>query len=291
MKRLAFAAALLAASSAFAAARVAGVVEPEAAIGRTLTLRVEGDPGPCGSLILFIERSPIHGLTPRCGNGTVAFPLAVNEKNAERWHRILGGRMFRRTVIVGLGPNDQFPFETIVENEPFRILVPWRMVLMGFIALILFTAIVLVRRFTTALDSLARTQIAVWLVVIALAYAYIWSVTGELETISAGALALLGIGAGTAIGAAILKDAKRVDAKTIVQAISNASGEEVTPVEAFTPKALEAWQAAAWTSVLAVIFLASVVRYLEMPDFNGNVLAMAGISGGTYVAFALPRRH
>ena len=61
MKRLALLAMLLAASSAFAAARVAGVVEPETAIGRTLTLKVDGDYGPCKSLVLFIQRSPIHG--------------------------------------------------------------------------------------------------------------------------------------------------------------------------------------------------------------------------------------
>jgi hypothetical protein len=273
------------------AARVVGVVEPVASIGSTLTLKVVGDPGPCAPLILFIQRSPIHGLVHRCGKGTVAFDLAVNVKNRERWHRILGGHWMRRNVTVGLGANDQFPFETLVGTEPFRIVRPWHMVLMIAIALLLLIAIVVVRRRTDTLDSLARIQIAVWLVVIALSYSYIWSITDETETITGSALALLGIGAGTAAGAAILKGTQRVDAKTVISTLANAPAADVTPVESSGPRGLHALQAGAWTFVLAIVFLGAVFRSLEMPEFSGQVLAMAGLSGGTYVAFSLPRRR
>ena len=201
---------LLLSPTLFAIPRVAGVVEPEAAIGRTLTLKVEGDPGPCQSLILFIQRSPIHGLAPRCGNGTVAFNLAANDRNATQWHRILGGHWFTRTVTVGLGPNDQFPFPSLVTEEPFHIIRPWRVVVMFAVALALLAATFLVHRLTSALDSLARIQIALWVVIIGVSYVYIWSITGETETITAGALALLAIGAGTAVGTTILGTKTRV---------------------------------------------------------------------------------
>jgi hypothetical protein len=279
---------LLFATPSFAIPRVIGVVEPQAAIGRTLTLKVDGDPGRCQSLILFIQRSPIHGLVPRCGNGTVAFKLVVNDQNATRWHRILGGHWFTRTVSVGLGPNDQFPFPTLVTDEPFRIIQVWRVVVMFAIALALLSATFLVRRLTTALDSLARMQIAGWVVIIGVSYVYVWSITGETETITPGALALLAIGAGTAVGAKILGTKTRVDMNAIVQGMKNAN---VTPVEQKETRGLHEIQAAAWTIILAVVFLATVFRLLEMPDFSGNVLAMAGISGGTYVAFSMPQRH
>jgi hypothetical protein len=251
MKRLALIS-LLFATTTFAAPRVVGVVEPEAAIGRTLTLKVDGDYGPCSSLILFIQRSPMLGLIPRCGNGTVAFDLAVNEKNARRWHQILGGRWVR-VVSVGLGPNDQFPFDSVVTEEPFRVIQPWRFAFVVLLAIAMIAAVIVVRR-----KSPAQIQGAIWLAVITLGYAHIWSVTGESETITAGALAMLAIDGGASIASTWRKGDRRRHLSTI--------------------------QHAAWMSVLTVIFIATVVRFLEMPDFSGNILALAGISGGAYVA-------
>ena len=125
---------VLFAAPSYGIARVAGVVEPQAAIGQTLTLKIDGDPGPCQSMILYIQRSPIHGLTPRCGKGTVAFNLAVNDQNATQWHRILGGHWFTRTVTVGLGANDQFPFPSLVTEEVV-IIKAWRVAVMFIVAL------------------------------------------------------------------------------------------------------------------------------------------------------------
>ena len=272
-------------------ARVLSVVEPDAAIGQTLTLRVDGDTGDCKSLVLFIQRSPIQALTARCGKGTVAFDLAVNDKNAEKWHRILGGHLFTRTVTVGLGPNDQMPFVSSVTDQPFRIIKPWHAVLITIITIVLLVAMVPVRRLTSALDSLARMQVALWIVVIAVSYAYIWSVTGETSTINATALALLAIGAGTAAGAAILKGGKTVDAKAVVQTLANASANDVTPIEISGPTGLHALMIASWTVVLAIVFIATVFRFLQMPDFSGPVLGILGISAGTYLAFSMPQRH
>jgi len=275
-----------------APARVLSVVEPKAALGETLTLRTEGDLGDCKELVLFIQRSPIHGLPARCGKGgTVAFDLAVNDKNAERWHRILGGHFFKREVTVGLGPNDQLPFDSPVVDFPFQILKVWHVIVLTLVAIILFAALVLVRRFTAALDSLARLQIALWIVVITVSYVYIWSITGETEIINPTALALLAIGGGTALGASIIKGSRAVDVKTVAQALANAPAEDFTPIEIAGPTGLHALMVATWTAVLAVIFAATVFRQLELPDFSGNVLTLLGICGGTYLAFSLPQQH
>lgn len=282
---------LLLAFTAAAAPRVVSVVEPAAEIGKTLTLRVDGDPGDCKSLVLFIQRSPIHGLTARCGNGTVAFDLAVNDKNAEAWHRILGGHWVSRKVTVGLGPNDQTPFETHVSVEPFRIIKPWRVALITLLSIALIAAIVIVRMKTNLLDSIARMQIALWVVIIAASYAYIWSITGETETINGSALALVAIGAGTAAGAAILKGSQTVSVKTIANALQNIPANDLTPAEMSGPTGLQALMIGTWTVVLCVVFVSTVFRHLEMPEFSAAVLAVLGISGGTYLAFSMPRRQ
>src|SRR5262249_46285380 len=43
------------------------------------------------------------------------------------------------------------------------------------------------------------------------------------------------------------------------------------------------FQMAAWTVVLAFIFAVAVTRVLSMPDFDGTLLALQGLSAGTYL--------
>ena len=56
--------------------------------------------------------------------------------------------------------------------------------------------------------SLARFQLAFWCLLVMAAYTFIWMITGELDTITGSVLALLGIGSGTALGAAMIDQGK-----------------------------------------------------------------------------------
>ena len=47
----------------------------------------------------------------------------------------------------------------------------------------------------------------------------------------------------------------------------------------------------AWTIVLILIFIVSVYDVLAMPDFDTTLLALMGISGGTYIGFKLPAQQ
>lgn len=51
------------------------------------------------------------------------------------------------------------------------------------------------------------------------------------------------------------------------------------------------FQIAAWTVALSFIFLATVFNSLTMPDFNGTLLALMGISSGTYLGFKFPEKQ
>src|ERR1051326_1217363 len=237
-------------------ARVLSIDEPEAAINGPLTLRVDGDHGDCKQLILFIQSSPIRGLMPRCNGNAVTFTLAVNDKNAEKWHRILGRQFFRRYVTVGLGSDELAPFESHIDAQPFRVLTKWRAFVLTLLTIVLVAAFFLVRKFTDVLDSFTRMQVAMWLIIITVSYTYIWAVTSETETINATCLALLAIGAGTAVGSAMIGSAKTIDAKTVVQTLANASAHDVTPMEITGPSGLHAMIVATWTVVLAIIFVA-----------------------------------
>ena len=52
--------------------------------------------------------------------------------------------------------------------------------------------------------------------------------------------------------------------------------------------ALRRLQVILWTFVLGVVFLASVLHVLSMPEFNTTLLALMGISAGTYLGFKMP---
>jgi hypothetical protein len=54
--------------------------------------------------------------------------------------------------------------------------------------------------------------------------------------------------------------------------------------------ALDRLQIVVWTVVLGGVFIATVVWDLSMPEFNGTLLALMGISSGTYIGFKLPNR-
>jgi hypothetical protein len=62
--------------------------------------------------------------------------------------------------------------------------------------------------------SLARFQMALWFVTVVFAFAFTYAVTGDMSPIPQGTLILMGIGAGTALGAAAIDLNKRTASRT-----------------------------------------------------------------------------
>ena len=50
------------------------------------------------------------------------------------------------------------------------------------------------------------------------------------------------------------------------------------------------FQMFAWTLILGVIFIGSVYKNLEMPQFSATLLGLMGISSGTYLGFKVPEK-
>ncbi len=48
------------------------------------------------------------------------------------------------------------------------------------------------------------------------------------------------------------------------------------------------FQMMVWTLALGLVFLVQVLRNLEFPSFDGTLLALSGISAGTYLGFKFP---
>ena len=175
--------------------------------------------------------------------------------------------------------------------------------------------------------SLGRVQMAFWFVLVIGGYLLIWGVTGDTPPMTTSVLALIGIGSGTALGAALIDDSKRVtsaaleaqrgqlvaaaaaegdankkkkledDAAALQAKIDHPTGAQpsanfltdlLTDVNGWSFHRL---QLVVWTLIIGAMFCASVWHHLVMPDFDTTLLALIGISSGTYIGFKIPEKQ
>ncbi|MEI9990952.1 MAG: hypothetical protein WDM86_13025 [Rhizomicrobium sp.] len=172
--------------------------------------------------------------------------------------------------------------------------------------------------------SFSQSQMIWWFWIIASSFVYIvWRTedffgVGFEGGLTQEALILLGIGAGTAVGAAVVSQAKAdpTDADDPLNQFTAAAAAYENPPAGATPAALAAlqtnllaaaerlksdgflndilsdqdgislhrFQAVAWAAALGVIFMVFVVRSgVAMPQLSVYELALLGISSGTYL--------
>ena len=131
--------------------------------------------------------------------------------------------------------------------------------------------------------SLARVQMAWWFFLLVVGYVLIWIVTGERDSIAPSLLGLVGISAATALASVAVTPAGRRTSTTKGFWSDLVTGDN--GVVAF-----DRLQVVVWTLILGGIFLMSVLWDLTMPEFSATMLALMGISSGTYIGFKLPMK-
>lgn len=172
--------------------------------------------------------------------------------------------------------------------------------------------------------SLGRTQMAWWFFIVTGSFMFILARTGDFTNImNSQALILIGISAGTGVGAVFIDDGKnsslahKVDKlETGIQSLEKKSNlsstetvslqkqkEELKKVQSAIPKScgfikdllnnknsvsFHRYQIFVWTIILGIIFLIEVVSNLKFPEFDSTLLTLQGISAGTYLGFKLP---
>ena len=133
--------------------------------------------------------------------------------------------------------------------------------------------------------SLARAQMAWWFFLLVVGYVFIWLVTGEADSIAPSLLGLVGISAATALAAVAMTSPSSRGPRASEGFLRDLISDERGLV------ALDRLQVVVWTLVLGGIFLASVLWDLTMPEFSATMLALMGISSGTYIGFKLPKKR
>lgn len=304
------------------------------------------------TLVLFLSGQPMRGLIgylPQPASaGKMRFDLAHTEESKTAWALVLAQPWVRdRALEVSLGYEDSSPFNSAA-TIPFRKLpTVWALlggVFMGvlvamFLALLWWTD--MCREGRPAIPSgvapptlaseygpysLAKVQAGIWFLVILGCYIFIVMVTHDISgTMNATALILLGIGAATMVGSAVIttnqgpganadEQEKAATALALrIQGLKANQPKDGTPEAAAANKQLKElefafkratnqsigiwndivsdangvnfhrFQMAAWTVVLAFIFAVAVMRILAMPDFENTLLALQGLSAGTYL--------
>ena len=93
---------------------------------------------------------------------------------------------------------------------------------------------------------------------------------------------------------------KREQLKTVKAKIADAEAAQNKPISESLWRDLvtdangpsfHRFQMIAWTIILGILFLAGVYKNLAMPEFSGTMLALMGISAGTYLGFKIPEKQ
>jgi hypothetical protein len=234
-------------------------------------------------------------------NGTLTFILDRNANNKEIWRQFLYNPLFDSDatmhISVGIRGDRALP-RTVGSNMSLRLkklyVDYWTMTWLALLIAVAIALVIYARRSDMLRDgapfegvcqpySLARAQMAWWFFLLVVGYVFIWLVTGEADSISPSLLGLVGISAATALAAVAVTSASagpRASEGFVRDLISDDRG----------LVALDRLQVVVWTLVLGGIFLTSVLWDLTMPEFSATMLALMGISSGTYIGFKLPMK-
>jgi len=215
-------------------------VRPEqATMGEKITVEIDGlskavseekefDPR---KLILHFDGYPLEGIHPQAVDlirNVLTFTPIRNEKNEQEWTALIGSpKSYLLPVKVSVGFKDQYVVPIDEAHQHFQFVVlrqDW--FIGGVIALLLMVGLFiwLARNSNIIRDSnpplpepgrnkpysLAKLQASVWFFLVVASFLFIWLVTGDhTNTVTQQALILIGIGTGTALGAAMIDSSKR----------------------------------------------------------------------------------
>ena len=221
--------------------RIRAVRPDRIGIGETLYLDVDSlseavkrDHVDPHDFVLYLNGLPlwnVHGRLVNPNAGTLAFRLEQADSSREAWVSLLGSprSLLRHGVAVGAGhgqaqelePADPIPpYVTLTIVQVSHLLIA-ALLLAGLIV----GFVVLARRSNIVRDSsppfppvnekkpfsLSRLQMAVWFFLVLGAFIFLNLVTHSVDTLNQQALILIGIGTGTALGAALVDISKRAD--------------------------------------------------------------------------------
>ena len=132
--------------------------------------------------------------------------------------------------------------------------------------------------------SMGRVQMAWWFFIVLISYIWLWIVAEGIPTMSAHALGLMGIGSATYLTAAGVDASKQ----TVLGSSQGFWNDILSDAQGL---ALYRFQMLVFNVLFGILFLIYVVQNVAMPDLDTNILALLGMSAGTYAGFKIPEKQ
>ena len=279
------------------------------------------------TLRLFFNNIKVAGLLPRFSNtdeNAVTFHLTRTAENITAWNMLLSrpGRTDSAAWTASLGYDDLGPISTSPSLTFLLVREPQASYFWIAIAILagisvwagLYTGML---RDVNGYYSLGRAQMLFWFWLIVASYGYIWMLTADRNIhIPDTLLALMGISAATGLAAGLIDEDKQQHPTNTAVATAVAPEQPTDPptppvkgivaairtlpgkIRAFADDLvcsgdamdLHRFQIVVWTLVLGLVFIDSVYTDLSLPDFDKSLLALMGISSGTYIGFKFPEK-
>lgn len=271
--------------------------------GKSPVLFINGLPlVDCRSLIVDVNRNELR------------FFLKRTDSSKAIWNTVLGKpNALTKFVTLSVGPKDGPPIQSKEGNFTLIVIRGWQFwVFLPFFLVFLLVIYLLYRKTNLLRDSptvyvpeavkrtfsLARSQILFWTVLVLASFVFIWVSTGDINTVTDSVLILIGISSATALGA------RAIDSTNAANNSANNTQDETKKAETTrydtttgsywkdllggnSDDGIHRLQIVVWTLVLGIIFICSVWSDLTMPEFNGTLLTLMGISSGTYIGFKM----
>lgn len=220
--------------------KVVSVKPEKAAMGENITIKLDGlshaledknfDPY---KLILYFGNYALEGIYPEADslkqkNEELTFKLKRKPENNKQWISLIGSpSAFELPVMVSVGFKDQKAYSTDpTSGHNFTFIVIRKGLFVGGIAIFILMIGLFVwlaktssiirdsnpplSHYNTIPYSLAKFQASFWFFLVAGSFLLIWLITGDYtNSLTEQSLVLIGIGTGTALGAAMIDSSKR----------------------------------------------------------------------------------
>ncbi len=256
-------------------------------------------------IVLFINNKVVKDVVYETNTEGIRFFMPNEGDVTKLWAYLMKSRgedeFFEKNVSVSVGieTSDSLltlePLPTKIDGKPGRtytlILVSktWFVICVLFMLLLTILFIIIAMRSDMLRDtgtppltgrkpySLARVQMAIWFLVIISSWLFLYVCLHHFDLLTESILILMGITAATGVGGLAL------DTNKSEEVTGRSEGFLKDLISDHSNISLFRFQNFAWTVVLVVVFIRSVLVYLKMPEFDTTLLLLMGISSGTYI--------
>ena len=263
-------------------------------------------------LVPYLDGRALGGIYPdevNVSGNRLIFHLQQTPQSKKQWQHLLHEPVMHRPISFSVGLEGQSPFDTVLDqdNAVTLIVIPkaWAIVSLAFVLGLFVLLFYLATRTNILRDpgpspspgnykpyDIGRVQTAFWFFIVTTSYVCIWLITGDVDTLSTSVLELMGISAFTALGPKLIgtgwsdndQPFAPLESSTREPAYKGFFADILSDSHGCS---LPRLQMLLWMALFGVVFVSSVYDNLAMPKFSGSLLALIGISAGTYVGFEL----